>query len=62
MKKSANLQIEWAFGYRGHQCRNNLHYNKNDETVYFVAGIGVVFNTKEKKQRFFKGHSDDLLW
>ena len=58
----SQLRLEWVYGYRGNQCRNNLFYTGLGEVVYFVAGVGVVQNTAEKKQRFFLGHSDDILW
>jgi WD40 repeat protein len=55
------LRLEWVYGYRSHQCRNNLFYNKNGEVVYFVAGVGIVQNQQERKQRYFLGHNDDIL-
>ena len=55
------LRLEWVYGYRSHQCRNNLYYNKNGEVLYFVAGVGIVLDRQEKKQRFFLGHNDDIL-
>lgn len=58
---TSQLRLEWVYGYRGHQCRNNLFYNASKEIVYFVAGIGVVYNTRENTQRFFLGHNDDII-
>ncbi|ESN91899.1 hypothetical protein HELRODRAFT_153202, partial [Helobdella robusta] len=58
---NAHLNLEWVYGYRGHQCRNNLYYNKNGELVYFVAGVAIVFNTSEKRQKFYFGHNDDII-
>ena len=57
----SQLRLEWVYGYRGHQCRNNLYYTASGEVVYFVAGVGVVYNVAEKRQRFFLGHSDDII-
>jgi WD40 repeat protein len=57
----SQLRLEWVYGYRGNQCRNNLFYNADGEAVYFAAGIGVVHDVAQKKQRFFKGQSDDIL-
>lgn len=57
----SQLRLEWVYGYRGHQCRNNLFYTKEDELVYFVAGVGVVLNLQERRQKFFLGHNDDIL-
>lgn len=57
----SQLRLEWVYGYRGHQCRNNLFYTKEGELVYFVAGVGVVLNLQERRQKFFLGHNDDIL-
>lgn len=59
---ASQLRLEWVYGYRGHQCRNNLYYNSSNEVVYFVAGVGVVLDARYLKQRFFFGHDDDILW
>ncbi|CAK6978239.1 PREDICTED: echinoderm microtubule-associated protein-like 6, partial [Scomber scombrus] len=55
------LRLDWVYGYRGHQCRNNLYYTAGKELVYFVAGVGVVYNTREHSQRFYLGHNDDII-
>jgi WD40 repeat protein len=55
------LRLEWVYGYRGHQVRSNTYYNQAGEIIYFVAGVGIVFNLKEYKQRFFLGHDDDIV-
>ncbi|XP_006816118.2 echinoderm microtubule-associated protein-like 6 [Saccoglossus kowalevskii] len=57
----SSLRLEWVYGYRGHQCRSNLYYTASKEIVYFVAGVGVVYNTKEQSQKFFLGHDDDII-
>uniref|UniRef100_A0A8C8CCM8 Echinoderm microtubule-associated protein-like 5 n=1 Tax=Oncorhynchus tshawytscha TaxID=74940 RepID=A0A8C8CCM8_ONCTS len=58
---NCHLRLEWVYGYRGHQCRNNLYYTAAKEIVYFVAGVGVVYNTREHKQKFYLGHNDDII-
>ncbi|KAK1905067.1 Echinoderm microtubule-associated protein-like 6 [Dissostichus eleginoides] len=55
------LRLDWVYGYRGHQCRNNLYYTAGKELVYFVGGVGVVYNTREHSQRFYLGHNDDII-
>ncbi|XP_038072339.1 echinoderm microtubule-associated protein-like 6 [Patiria miniata] len=55
------LRLEWVYGYRGHQCRNNLYYTASKDVVYFVAGVGVVYNVREHSQKFFLGHDDDIV-
>ena len=55
------LRLDYVYGYRGHQCRNNLYYTSSGEIVYFVAGVGIVFDPKLKRQKFFLGHNDDIV-
>ena len=57
----SQLRLEWVYGYRGHQCRNNLFYTASGEVVYFVAGVGVVYNVAQRKQKYFLGHTDDII-
>ncbi len=58
---NSQLRLEWVYGYRGHQCRSNLFYTNQDEIVYFVAGVAIVYNVKEQKQKFFLEHDDDII-
>ncbi|WAR18910.1 EMAL6-like protein [Mya arenaria] len=58
---NSQLRLEWVYGYRGHQCRNNLFYTGAKDIVYFVAGVGIVYNPRENRQRFFLGHDDDIF-
>ena len=47
--------------YRGYDCHNNLFYLQNGEIVYHVAGVGVLYNREKHSQRFYVGHTDDIL-
>lgn len=58
---SCHLRLEWVYGYRGHQCRNNLYYTAAKEIVYFVAGVCVVYSPREHRQKFYLGHQDDII-
>jgi WD40 repeat protein len=58
---NCQLRLEWVYGYRGHQVRSNLFQNDSNEIIYFVAGVGIVQNDLEHKQRFFLGHDDDII-
>ncbi|KAI3380118.1 hypothetical protein SNEBB_001204 [Seison nebaliae] len=60
-KPDASLLLEWVYGYRGHHCRNNLAYTIDNNIVYFVAGVAIVYNPIENTQKFFMGHNDDII-
>lgn len=62
----SQLRLEWVYGYRGHQCRNNVHYTSTGRggsgiIVYFVAGVAIVYSIRQHSQKFFLGHDDDIL-
>jgi hypothetical protein len=48
-------------GYRGYDCRNNLHVTAAGEIVYHVAAFGVVCNPVDNTQRHYVQHTDDIL-
>eukprot|EP01119_Soliformovum_irregulare_P013844 TRINITY_DN3722_c0_g1_i1.p1 TRINITY_DN3722_c0_g1~~TRINITY_DN3722_c0_g1_i1.p1 ORF type:complete len:1927 (-),score=428.61 TRINITY_DN3722_c0_g1_i1:16-5796(-) len=55
------LELEWVYGYHGSRCRDNLFYIQDDEVVYHLAGVGIVYNPRDHTQRFFQGHTDDII-
>jgi microtubule-associated protein-like 6 len=38
-----------------------LFYNAEGNVVTCAGGVGVVYDVKEKKQRFFRGHDNDIV-
>ncbi|XP_026536026.1 echinoderm microtubule-associated protein-like 1 [Notechis scutatus] len=57
---SKKLKLEWVYGYRGRDCRNNLYLLPTGETVYFIASVVVLYNVEEQLQRHYIGHNDDV--
>ncbi|CAF1543885.1 unnamed protein product, partial [Adineta ricciae] len=55
------LALEYVFGYRGFDCRDNVFCLKSNEIVYHVAALGIVLNTEQNQQRFYNYHTDDIL-
>ena len=46
-----DLQLEYIYGYRGFDARDNLHYvNDGADIVYHAAGAGIVKNLSTGKQ------------
>ncbi|KAL3321310.1 Echinoderm microtubule-associated protein-like 1 [Cichlidogyrus casuarinus] len=54
------LQLEWVYGYRGKDCRDNILYLQTGELCYFVASTVVLFNPEANTQRHYLGHNDDI--
>uniref|UniRef100_A0A8D0C8X4 Echinoderm microtubule-associated protein-like 4 n=1 Tax=Scleropages formosus TaxID=113540 RepID=A0A8D0C8X4_SCLFO len=55
---SETLKLEWVYGYRGRDCRANIHLLPTGEVVYFIASVVVLFNYEERTQRHYLGHTD----
>lgn len=56
----ASLDLEYVYGIRCHDCRNNVRYNFENKLVYHTAGVGVVMDQKLNIQKHFMGHRDDV--
>jgi microtubule-associated protein-like 6 len=55
------LKLEFVHGYRAHDTRSNLSYDKTGKLCYHAAALGIVMHPTTRKQVFFKGHSDDVM-
>ena len=42
-------------------ARQNLFLNSEGKIVYTAAALGIVYDQDTHTQRFFKGHSDDIV-
>ena len=54
------LQLDWVYGYRGKDCRNNLYCLPTSEIVYNTAAVVVIYNPASKTQRHYSEHTDDV--
>ncbi|OWZ14376.1 Microtubule-associated protein [Phytophthora megakarya] len=58
---SDSLELEWVYGYRCHDVRNNLFLTRaKGLVVYPAANIVVILDTKLWLQRHFKQHTDEV--
>nr|XP_039266613.1 echinoderm microtubule-associated protein-like 6 [Styela clava] len=56
-----SLSLQFVFGYRGYDCRDNVFYTQQGEILYHVAALGIVMSREDRKQRFYSGHDDDII-
>jgi WD40 repeat protein len=54
------LELEYVYGYRCHDTRNNIAYSPSGDLIYHTAALGVVLNKKTNTQKFFTDHYDDV--
>eukprot|EP00826_Nyctotherus_ovalis_P024590 TRINITY_DN189_c0_g1_i1.p1 TRINITY_DN189_c0_g1~~TRINITY_DN189_c0_g1_i1.p1 ORF type:complete len:694 (+),score=220.79 TRINITY_DN189_c0_g1_i1:111-2192(+) len=67
-----DYDLEYVYGYRTYDCRQNLYFTASGKVVYNVAALGVVLDPKTNTQKFFGGgstgkplskdmHDDDIV-
>ena len=39
-------QLNYVYGYRCHDARNNLRYTASGKVAYHAAGVGIVLDQK----------------
>ena len=58
----SNLELDWVYGYRSHDCRSNVKYAADSRLVLFhVAKIAVCYNKEKHLQSFMKEHTDEIV-
>jgi WD40 repeat protein len=59
-----SLELKFAYGYRGYDCRNNIGVSTiatGEVIIYHTAAIGVVYNSRAHKQVHNLEHDDDII-
>lgn len=60
-KPQVGVTLQWAHGFRSWDVKGNLKYDKTGKVLYTTAGVGIVHDTKAKKQEFFNLHGNDIV-
>ena len=69
--------LEYAYGYRSADVKQNLYYNPKGKLVYMTACLGIILDKESNTQTFFgggevenkskqtasdaNGHNDDIM-
>ena len=51
--------LEYVYNYRAEDSRMNCFFNKNCNSCYFTAALGVILNQDKNTQKFFGGGQTD---
>jgi len=54
-KPDERYALDYVYGYRCADSRQNVHINCNGEVVYMTAALGVVLDHNSNTQKFFGG-------
>ena len=58
---TAGLELDHVHGFPGlDNLANNLHVSAEGDAVYYLAAVGVAYDRRSHRQRFFLGHDDDI--
>jgi len=52
---AVTFALEYVYGYRCEDSRQNAFLNPKNEAVYMTAALGVILNTQSNTQKFFGG-------
>lgn len=58
---AGSLELEYVYGFRGHDVRGVLAQNSAGKAVYPQAGVAVIYDSAAKTQTWFRNHDDDVL-
>ena len=54
-KPEEQYEIEFVYGYKCEDVRQNLIYNSKRRPVYMTAALGIIFDAGTRKQLIFGG-------
>ncbi|XP_030842588.1 77 kDa echinoderm microtubule-associated protein isoform X2 [Strongylocentrotus purpuratus] len=54
------LKLEWVYGYRGFDMRNNLYVLPSGELLYTVGAVAILYDRDLDEQRHYLGHNEDI--
>ena len=64
-KPKVEIELDYVYGYRAKDCRNNLFLDMNKDQgsvlMYNAAALGVCLEVESNTQSFLKGHKDDVI-
>lgn len=55
-----SYELEYVYGYRSADAKQNLYFNKDGQAVYMTATLGVILDQESNTQKFFGGGEVDM--
>ena len=56
-----SLRLQYVYGYRAKNSKNNISYLKDGSIAYHAAALGIVHDKKTNSQRFFNKHKHEIV-
>jgi hypothetical protein len=68
LQPKLDLKLEYVWGYRARDMRNNIKYLDDGQVFYNAAALGIIMNTEatssgatKSTQKFFNRHSNEVI-
>lgn len=58
-KPDCQHQLEYVYGYRSQDSRQNAYFNASGKATYMTAALGVILDHESNTQAFFGGGETD---
>ena len=58
-KPDVTYELEYVYGYRSADSRQNCWFNEAGQAVYMTAALGVILDPESNTQKFFGGGEVD---
>ena len=60
-KPKTNVKLDFVFGYRTRDTRNNLRYISENKILYHSGSYGLIHDLTTNKQKIFSQHNFDII-
>ena len=54
-------KLDWVYGYRGDDVRNNIFIDSEGRLVFYTATVGIIYDVKNHTQTHLLGHTNDII-
>lgn len=55
------IDLEYVYGYRCHDTRNNLFFNPDGKLLFHASQVGIQLDYKERKQKFVMQETAEIV-
>ena len=55
------LELEFVYGRRAQDVRNNMFYSISGQAIYHTAAVGIIYDKVNNSQQFYTGHTANIM-
>ncbi len=54
------MELDWVYGYKGQSEKRNLWFVNDEEILYYVGSIAVIYNRITESQKHYTEHTESI--